>query len=155
MPFGKSIQIFLVENRSVYKLIYFCLILFLIIMKNDLDKLSLLVVDDSTINQRVVAMSLRNTMGEIDSANNGMEAYRMYCEKHYDIILMDGRMPIMDGYEATQKIRDYEKEQALDNQAIIIALTGSDTDHEMRACRITLFGLIILAISRLRGNNTS
>ncbi|MGQ7870784.1 response regulator [Sunxiuqinia sp. sy24] len=103
-------------------------------MKNNLDKLSLLVVDDSTINQRVVAMSLRNTMGEIDLANNGMEAYRMYCEKHYDIILMDGRMPIMDGYEATKKIRDYEKEQALDSQAIIVALTGSDTDHEMRAC---------------------
>ncbi|WP_430973715.1 response regulator [Sunxiuqinia rutila] len=103
-------------------------------MKNDLDKLSLLVVDDSPINQRVVTMSLKNTMGEIDSAQNGMEAYKMYCEKHYDIILMDGRMPIMDGYEATQKIRNYEKEQALENQAVIIALTGSDTDQEMKAC---------------------
>ncbi|WP_299578083.1 response regulator [uncultured Sunxiuqinia sp.] len=103
-------------------------------MKNDLDKLSLLVVDDSPINQRVVTMSLKSTMGEIDSAQNGMEAYKMYCEKHYDIILMDGRMPIMDGYEATQKIRNYEKEQALENQAVIIALTGSDTDQEMKAC---------------------
>ncbi len=103
-------------------------------MKNDLTKLSLLVVDDSSVNQRVVAMSLRNAVGKIDSASNGMEAYEMYCENRYDIILMDGRMPVMDGHEATQKIRIYEKEIALENPAIIIALTGSDTEHEMRAC---------------------
>ncbi|WP_053182832.1 response regulator [Sunxiuqinia dokdonensis] len=103
-------------------------------MKNDLTKLSLLVVDDSSINQRVVAMSLRNAMGRIDTASNGMDAYNMYRENQYDIILMDGRMPVMDGFEATQKIRDFEKEKALENPAVIIALTGSDTEHEMRAC---------------------
>ncbi len=103
-------------------------------MKNDLTKLSLLVVDDSSINQRVVTMFLRNTVGRIDTASNGMDAYQMYCEKQYDIILMDGRMPVMDGYEATQKIRSYEKEKAVENPAIIIALTGSDTEHEKKAC---------------------
>ncbi len=103
-------------------------------MKNDLTKLSLLVVDDSSINQRVVSLSLKNTMGRIDTASNGMDAYKMYCENPYDIILMDGRMPVMDGHEATQKIRTYEKEKSLENPAIIIALTGSDTEHEMKAC---------------------
>ncbi|WP_339734586.1 response regulator [uncultured Sunxiuqinia sp.] len=103
-------------------------------MKSDLTKLSLLVVDDSSINQRVVSMSLRNTIGKIDLASNGMDAFKMYCENPYDIILMDGRMPVMDGYEATQKIRTYEKENGLENPAIIIALTGSDTEHETQAC---------------------
>lgn len=103
-------------------------------MKNDLTKLSLLVVDDSSINQRVVTMSLRNTIGKIDSASNGLDAFKMYCENPYDIILMDGRMPVMDGYEATQKIRTFEKEKELENPAIIIALTGSDTEHEAKAC---------------------
>jgi CheY-like chemotaxis protein len=103
-------------------------------MKNDLTKLSLLVVDDSSINQRVVTMSLKNTIGKIDSASNGMDAYQMYCENHYDVVLMDGRMPVMDGYEATQKIRNFEKEKGVENPAIIIALTGSDTEQEMKAC---------------------
>ena len=103
-------------------------------MEDELNKISLLVVDDSSINQRVVEMSLRNTVGKIESASNGLEAYQKYCQNHYDVIVMDGRMPIMDGYEATRKIREYEKENAIEKPAVIIALTGSDTDEETDTC---------------------
>ena len=103
-------------------------------MENDLTNLSLLVVDDSTINQRVVMMSLRNMVGKIESAGNGLEAFQKFCENHYDVVVMDGRMPVMDGYEATRKIRKYEQEKAIEKPAVIIALTGSDTDHESDSC---------------------
>lgn len=103
-------------------------------MENELDKISLLVVDDSSINQRVVEMSLRNMIGTIETAGNGLEAFEKYCKNHYDVIVMDGRMPIMDGYEATRKIRKYEKETAVEKPAVIIALTGSDTDEETDTC---------------------
>lgn len=103
-------------------------------MENDLNNLSLLVVDDSAINQRVVMMSLRNVMGDIDAASNGLEAYQKYCENHYDVVVMDGRMPIMDGYEATRKIRQYESENQIAKPSVIIALTGSDTEEETDTC---------------------
>ncbi|HKJ42655.1 MAG TPA: response regulator [Sunxiuqinia sp.] len=103
-------------------------------MENDLKEMSLLVVDDSAINQRVVMMSLKNMLGKIEAANDGLEAYRKFCENHYDIVVMDGRMPVMDGYESTRKIRAYEKENSNEKPAMIIALTGSDTDEEAETC---------------------
>lgn len=103
-------------------------------METDLKKISLLVVDDSSINQRVVAMSLRNTVEDIDVASDGLEAFEKYCEKQYDVIIMDGRMPVMDGYESTRKIRQFEIEKGIDKKSTIIALTGSDTDEESQNC---------------------
>ncbi|WP_159517182.1 response regulator [Sunxiuqinia indica] len=103
-------------------------------METDLKKISLLVVDDSSINQRVVAMSLRNTIEDIDVASDGLEAFKKYCAKQYDVIIMDGRMPVMDGYESTRKIRQFELEKGIDKKSTIIALTGSDTDEESQNC---------------------
>ncbi|WP_321286180.1 response regulator [uncultured Sunxiuqinia sp.] len=103
-------------------------------MEIDLKKISLLVVDDSSINQRVVAMSLRNTIEDIDVASDGLEAFEKYCAKQYDVIIMDGRMPVMDGYESTRKIRQFEIDQGIDKKSTIIALTGSDTDEESKNC---------------------
>lgn len=102
--------------------------------KNDLSSLSLLVVDDSSMNQRVVSMSLRNTVAEIEMAGNGLEAFEKYSKNQYDVILMDGRMPVMDGYESTRLIRNFERENQIENPTIIIALTGSDTDEETKQC---------------------
>lgn len=103
-------------------------------MENNFNKMSLLVVDDSAINQRVVMMSLRSVMENIEAASNGLEAYQKYCDNHYDVVVMDGRMPVMDGYEATRKIRQYEAEKGVEKPAVIIALTGSDTEEETDTC---------------------
>lgn len=103
-------------------------------MESDLKNLSLLIVDDSFINQRVVSLSLRNAIDDIELAGNGLEAFEKYCEKQYDVILMDGRMPVMDGYESTKKIREFENEKGLDKKATIIALTGSDSEEESKNC---------------------
>ena len=68
---------------------------------------------------------------EVDIANNGMEALNAALKKKYDIVLMDIQMPVMDGYEATQRIRsDVSKA----NQPIIIAMTANALQGDREKC---------------------
>ena len=73
----------------------------------------LLVVDDVRINQ-VIAKELLTGKGySVDIANNGKEALAMLDAKKYDAILMDIQMPVMNGFEATEKIREDDKHKDL------------------------------------------
>ncbi|MBU1171862.1 MAG: response regulator [Proteobacteria bacterium] len=84
--------------------------------------LSLLIVEDNETNL-IVARELLNRMGfQADSAKNGKEALTALQEKAYDIILMDCQMPIMDGFEATKKIREMESDIP---RPAIIAMTAN------------------------------
>ena len=81
----------------------------------------LLVVDDNVDNRLLLIAMLTNMGFKIREAENGQEAIRVFEEWRPHLIWMDMRMPIMDGYEATQKIRQL----AGGNQVKIIALTAS------------------------------
>ena len=102
--------------------------------KSEYSNLSLLVVDDSQINHRVVSLSLKGQFATIDSAYNGMEAFEKYQEKSYDIVLMDSMMPVMNGCEATVAIRSFEKEKGIDKQTKIIAMTASESGDGINNC---------------------
>jgi len=88
---------------------------------NDLSKAHLLLVEDNDINQEIVKAILEGKVLSIDVAGNGQEALDILEEKSFDVILMDCQMPVMDGYEAAQKIR--AKKQFKDLP--IIALTAN------------------------------
>jgi CheY-like chemotaxis protein len=72
----------------------------------------ILLAEDVEINREIVQTLLEPTKLEIDFAENGIEAVRMFKEDplKYDMIFMDIQMPVMDGYEATRCIRIIEAE---------------------------------------------
>ena len=83
--------------------------------------LNILLVEDDSINQRVVAKMLKEKGHKVETANNGVEALELFEKGNYDVILMDIQMPEMDGIEATKRIR---KLNVMGNQTPIIALTA-------------------------------
>lgn len=72
-----------------------------------------LVAEDNEANQELIKIILERFGLEIKVVSNGQEAYECVCTNTYDIIFMDEQMPIMDGYEAVAKIRDFEKKNRL------------------------------------------
>jgi len=95
-------------------------------------RLNILVAEDSTINQRVTASLLKKINALYKIAQNGKEAVQLAEKQHFDVILMDMMMPLMDGLEATRRIRALEEETRR-RRCPIIALTANAMkgDREM------------------------
>jgi CheY-like chemotaxis protein len=91
--------------------------------------LNILVAEDHPVNQTLVAEILNDRGHSYSIANNGLEVLRMLEEQSFDAILMDGQMPVMDGYQATEEIR--RREQSTGKHVRIIAVTA----HAMQADR--------------------
>lgn len=92
----------------------------------------ILLAEDNLVNQEV-AMAMLQRMGlQAKIANNGVEVIDYLAQEAFDLVLMDCHMPIMDGFEATQKIREQEMNQAI-AKTPIIALTANaiigDREH--------------------------
>ncbi len=93
----------------------------------------LLLVDDVAINLEIAKEMLENLGYTITTANNGREAIDLCQHQSFDLILMDMRMPVMNGIDATIAIRTH----ANPNQyAPIIALTANAESSEIERCRI-------------------
>ncbi|WP_155488127.1 response regulator, partial [Vibrio harveyi] len=94
----------------------------------------ILVVDDNTVNQKIAGLHVAKAGFTFDLAANGLEAVEMFKKNQYSLILMDCMMPVMDGFEATQKIRQLEHEQNRSGKIPIIALTASVVDDDIQKC---------------------
>jgi signal transduction histidine kinase/CheY-like chemotaxis protein len=70
----------------------------------DLSGIHLLLVEDNEFNSIIASTLLRNWKATVELAWNGNEAYEKATQNNYDVILMDLHMPLMNGYDATEKI---------------------------------------------------
>ena len=95
----------------------------------------ILIVEDNLINQKVAKLLLKQCGYDSHIANNGEEAVaKVTSEKYkYKAILMDCMMPVMDGFTATEKIRQWENSSSLASTPII-ALTASVLDADIQRC---------------------
>jgi two-component system sensor histidine kinase/response regulator len=96
--------------------------------------LRLLLADDSEDNVFLVKSYLRDTGCSIDVAGNGEIAVQRFRSGHYDLVLMDLQMPVMDGYIATQQIRDWEREHQA-KPVPVIALSAYALQSEIDKSR--------------------
>ena len=97
------------------------------------DDFRMLIAEDGKVNQLVALQVLKKLGYTADIVCNGQEAVEAWVKNKYDIILMDCHMPEMDGYQATQKIREVEAEQNL-KPAQIIAMTASAMTGDREFC---------------------
>ena len=69
----------------------------------------LLLVEDNDVSALIAKAELKRLGITIDHARDGIEALRLFESRHFDLVLMDCEMPLMDGYETTQRIRRLER----------------------------------------------
>jgi len=94
--------------------------------------LRILVADDVAANRMVARAMLVAAGHRVDSAADGAEALAAVMRETYDVVLMDLQMPVMDGLEATRRIRDLD---AARRGVPILAVTASALPEQVQACR--------------------
>jgi CheY-like chemotaxis protein len=101
---------------------------------DDQGKFKILVAEDNIINIQVAKYILSVVSSQLDFVTNGEDAVEYFLKNQYDFILMDVKMPVMDGYEATAKIRNIEAERADGMRIPIIAMTAGSVYDEEQSC---------------------
>jgi len=99
-------------------------------LEGQLPAVRILVAEDSADNRLVISAFLRRTPCQIDFAENGEIAVDKFIHDHYDLVLMDMQMPVMDGYAATRSIREWERAHGAAHTNII-ALTASAMGEDL------------------------
>jgi len=101
----------------------------------------ILVADDHRVNQQLAVLMLEKLGHRPDVVANGLEVIEALSRKSYDLILMDGQMPEMDGYEASRKIRESEAAKIVSQDGNsttihipIIALTANAMQGDREKC---------------------
>jgi hypothetical protein len=90
----------------------------------------ILLAEDNPVNQKVASAMLENLGFGVDVVPDGAQAVKAAAETSYSAILMDGQMPILDGYLATSEIRMHEET----GHVPIIAVTGSAMKSDQQRC---------------------
>ncbi|MDP8243210.1 MAG: response regulator [Candidatus Hinthialibacter antarcticus] len=93
-----------------------------------------LLVEDNRINQTIMKKMIEHLGYIVRIASDGQEAIKLYKSALFDVILMDCQMPVMDGYQASTKIRQIENEPGNDSHIPIIAVTAHAIKGDREKC---------------------
>ncbi|MEW5799684.1 MAG: PAS domain S-box protein [Bacteroidota bacterium] len=94
-------------------------------------ELHVLLAEDNVVNQKVAVKMLEKLGVVVTIVSNGLQAVKAAGDHHYDVIFMDVQMPEMDGFEATKKIREHEKDN---HHTVIIAMTANALQGDRERC---------------------
>ncbi len=94
----------------------------------------ILLVEDNTLNQKIVAFYLKKEQHEVTIATTGEEAVALFQPGIFDVVLMDLMLPGIDGFETTRQIKAKENNQPNVIKAKIIALTANTLDNDRERC---------------------
>ena len=100
-------------------------------VSKDLRALQILLVEDNADNRLLIQAFLKKTPYQLDTAENGKIAVEKFKSGKYHLVLMDMQMPVMDGYTATRKIREWEEEQGV-KPTPVLALTAHVIKEEQQ-----------------------
>gem|GEM_PF-3078145 len=100
---------------------------------NVLDGGRILLVEDNEINQELVLELLVSQGLSVEVAENGQQALDMLARQDFDGVLMDCQMPVMDGYEATRRIREQQKFRDLPVIALTANVMSGDREKALNA----------------------
>ena len=90
----------------------------------------MLVVEDHAINRRVVRLILDPLGLDVVEAGDGQEGLTLFQQQHFDLVLMDMLMPVMDGVAATMAIREFEQSNGRQRTPVIMLTANSSSDHQ-------------------------
>ncbi len=99
-----------------------------------LDGMNILLAEDNEINQMVAAELIQQAGATCSIAADGTEAIEKALHGDYDVILMDCQMPVIDGFEATRRIRQAEAQDPLRKHRPIVALTANAIKGDRELC---------------------
>jgi two-component system sensor histidine kinase/response regulator len=99
----------------------------------ELKPLNILLVEDHLINQKLIILLLERWGHRVTLAENGLQAIETLRLQHFDIVLMDMMMPVMDGLEATRRIRAEEQTRGA-GRTPIIAMTANAMRGDRESC---------------------
>lgn len=110
-----------------------------------------LLVDDNFINLKILSSYMKKLKQPYQTASDGLEAVTAYEADpgRYSCILMDISMPVMDGFEATRRIRAFESQRGL-RPALILALTGLASEEAQREATVSGLDLFLTKPVRLK-----
>ena len=93
-------------------------------LSSDAKPLNVLLAEDNEVNRRVACFLLEDAGYNVVAVQNGHQALAALWERNFDVVLMDGHMPEMDGIEATRQFRERERQQGTAHRTPIVALTA-------------------------------
>lgn len=96
-------------------------------------QLPVLLVEDNKINQKIAFFALKKLGFPVEIAENGLEAVERFQQEKFKIVLMDLQMPVMNGFDATSKIRAFEKQKESES-SLIIALSANTIKEDIEKC---------------------